>query len=305
MIDKLGSPETYNHYPTGWAVAFSTPYRMFKRYSQYAGGTADPLIIHWPNGFTARAEVRHQYHHCTDVVPTILKCCGLTMPDVVDGVRQEPLAGVSMRYSFDAAAPTQKATQHYKMLSTRGLWHNGWKVSTEHGPMIDKGEFDEDRWQLFHTDVDRSEAHDLAAEHPEKVRELSEFWLTEAKKNNVLPLNDYGVEGIHSLEYRVAPPEDGRYTYYPDTSEIPEAAAARTLGASFKILAEVEFTKGTQGVIVSQGSRFGGYTMFVKGGQLQFVYQLPRHPAGAEAELPGPHVRKAFFRCRFRQGIRQ
>ena len=160
--------------------------------------------------------------------------------------------------------------------------------------MIDTGEFDEDRWQLFHTDVDRSEAHDLAAEHPEKVRELSEFWLTEAKKN-VLPLNDYGVEGIHSLEYRVAPPEDGRYTYYPDKSEIPEAAAARTLGASFKILAEVEFTKGTQGVIVSQGSRFGGYTMFVKGGQLQFVYQLPRHPAGAEAELPGPHVRKAFF----------
>jgi len=289
MIDKLGSPETYNHYPTGWAVAFSTPYRMFKRYSQYAGGTADPMIIHWPKGFKARGEVRDQYHHCTDVVPTILECCGLTMPEVVDGVRQTPLAGVSMRYSFDdAAAPTRKETQYYEMLSTRGLWHNGWKVSTEHGPMINKGGFDDDRWQLFHTDVDRSEAHDVAADHPEKVTELSQLWLAEAKKNNVLPLNDYGVEGIHSLEYKVTPPEDRRYTYYPGTSEVPEASAARTLGSSFKILAEVEFTKSSAGVVVSQGSRFGGYTMFVKDGQLHFVYNFIGIPPEQKLSCPAP-----------------
>jgi arylsulfatase A-like enzyme len=140
MIEKLGSPETYNHYPTGWAVAFSTPYRMFKRYSQYAGGTADPMVIHWPKGFESRGEVRDQYHHCTDIVPTILECCGLAMPDVVDGVRQTPLAGVSMRYSFDDRdTATRKETQYYEMLSTRGLWHKGWKVSTEHGPMINRG----------------------------------------------------------------------------------------------------------------------------------------------------------------------
>ena len=295
MIDKLGSPETYNHYPTGWAVAFSTPYRMFKRYSQYAGGTADPMVIHWPKGFKARGEIRDQYHHCTDVVPTILECCGLTMPDVVDGVRQAPMAGVSMRYCFDDAdVPTRKETQYYEMLSTRGLWHNGWKVSTEHGPMINKGAFDDDRWQLFHTDVDRSEARDLAAEHPEKVEELSELWLAEAKTNNVLPLNDYGVEGIHALEYKVTPPEDGRYTYYPDTSEVPEASAARTLGSSFKILAEVDFTTASQGVIVSQGSRFGGYTMFVMDGQLSFVYNFlgiaPEQKLSCPAPAPGKHV---------------
>ncbi|WP_256462145.1 sulfatase-like hydrolase/transferase [Mycolicibacterium sp. YH-1] len=295
MIDKLGSPETYNHYPTGWAVAFSTPYRMFKRYSQYAGGTADPMIIHWPRGFEARGEVRDQYHHCTDIVPTILDCCGLSMPEVVDGVRQAPLAGVSMRYSFeDADVPTRKETQYYEMLSTRGLWHNGWKVSTEHGPMINRGAFADDRWQLFHTDVDRSEAHDLAAEHPEKVKELSEMWLAEARRNNVLPLNDYGVEGIHALEYKVAPPEDGRYTYYPDTSEVPEASAARTLGSSFKILAEVEFTKASTGVIVSQGSRFGGYTMFVKNGVLSFVYNFlgiaPEQKLSCPLPDPGRHV---------------
>jgi arylsulfatase A-like enzyme len=97
MLDKLGSPDTYNHYPTGWAVAFSTPYRMFKRYASYSADTADPLVIHWPKGIKAKGEVRHQYHHCTDIVPTILECCGVTMPEVVDGAKQTPLPGVSMR----------------------------------------------------------------------------------------------------------------------------------------------------------------------------------------------------------------
>jgi arylsulfatase len=301
MIDQLGSPDTYNHYPTGWAVAFSTPYRMFKRYSQYAGGTCDPLVIHWPKGIRARGEVRHQYHHCTDIVPTILECCGVAMPEVVDGVEQTPLAGVSMRYSFDdAKSPTRKETQYYEMLSTRGIWHGGWKAATEHGPMIDRGRFDEDRWQLFHTDVDRAEAVDLAGRHPDKVAELAALWLAEAKKNDALPLNDYGVVGIHSLEYKVAPPEGGRYVYYPGTTEIPEASAARTLGVSFKILAEVELTQDAQGVIVAQGSRFGGYTLFVRDGQLAFVYNFlgipPEQKLSCPAPTSGRHVVGVEFR---------
>ncbi|MET0892547.1 MAG: arylsulfatase, partial [Pseudoxanthomonas sp.] len=295
MIDRLGSPDTYNHYPTGWAVAFSTPYRMFKRYSQYAGGTCDPLVVHWPKGIKAKGEVRQQYHHCTDVVPTILECCGIKFPDCVDGVKQAPLAGVSMRYSFDDdKAPTRKETQYYEMLSTRGIWHRGWKASAQHGPMINKGGFDQDRWQLFHTDEDRAEAHDLAGRHPDKVKELVELWLAEAKKFNVLPLNDYGVAGIHSLEYKVTPPDNGRYVYYPGTTEVPEASAARTLGASFKILAEVEFAKDSQGVIVSQGSRFGGYTLFVKDRQLNFVYNFlgipPEQKLSGPVPAPGVHV---------------
>ncbi len=301
MLDALGSPDTYNHYPTGWAVAFSTPYRMFKRYSQYAGGTADPMVIHWPKGFTARGELRHQYHHCTDIVPTILECCGLTMPDVVDGVKQTPLPGVSMRYSFDnATAETRKQTQYYEMLSTRGIWHRGWKASTEHGPMIDTGRFDQDRWQLFHAEVDRAEANDLASKYPEKLKELQAVWLAEAKKNNVLPLNDYGIVGIHELEYKVAPPANGRYVYYPGTTEIPEASAARTLGVSFTILAEVEFAPDTRGVIVSQGSRFGGYTLFVKDGQLTFVYNFlgipPEQKLSCPAPTSGRHVVGVEFR---------
>ncbi|HEV2919138.1 MAG TPA: arylsulfatase, partial [Actinomycetota bacterium] len=191
MIDKLGTPETYNHYPTGWAVAFSTPFRMFKRYS-YQGGVCDPLVIHWPAGFETRGEVRQQYHHCTDIVPTILDCCGVEMPEVVDGYQQTPLPGVSMRYSFDdAGAPTTKVTQYYEMLGTRGIWHQGWKAVTEHGPVpIGLGNFDQDRWQLFHTDEDRAEAHDLAGQHPDKLRELTDLWLEEARKYDVLPLND-------------------------------------------------------------------------------------------------------------------
>jgi arylsulfatase len=302
MMDKLGSPDTYNHYPTGWAVAFSTPYRMFKRYSQYAGGTADPLIIHWPKGFKARGEVRHQYHHCTDIVPTILECCGVKLPDFVNGAMQTPLPGISMRYSFDnASAPTRKETQYYEMLSTRGIWHKGWKASTEHGPLINKGKFDQDRWQLFHTDVDRSEAHDLAQQYPEKVKELAALWLAEAKKYNVLPLNDYGVVGIHELEYKMAPPANGRYVYYPGTTELPEASAARTLGVSFKILAEVEFTRNTQGVIVSQGSRFGGYTIFLKGGRLSFVYNFLGIPPEQKLTCPAPTSGKHVVGVEFKK----
>jgi arylsulfatase len=296
MVDKLGSPETYNHYPTGWAVAFSTPFRMFKRYT-YQGGVCDPLVIHWPAGIKAKGEVRHQYHHSTDIFPTILECCGLEMPKVVNGVEQSPLSGVSMRYSFDAAdAPTTKETQYYEMLGSRGIWHKGWKAVTEHGPTSGLGNFENDRWQLFHTDEDRSEAHDLAEQHPDKVEELKALWLEEAKKNNVLPLNDMNPRelGTSGILYRVPVPPDGRYTYYPGTSEIPEQLAANTHNVSFKVFAEVDFTPGSQGVIFAQGSRFGGHSMFVKDGELSYVFNFlgvpPEQRLSAPAPTAGRHV---------------
>ena len=296
MIDKLGSPDTYNHYPTGWAVAFSTPYKMFKRYSSYAGGTCDPLVIHWPKGIKTKGEMRHQYHHCTDIMPTILECCGIEMPEVIDGIKQAPLAGVSMRYSFDdAGAPTKKETQYYEMVGTRGIWHNGWKAATIHAPApSDQGNFDKDVWQLFNIEEDRSEARDLAAKHPEKLKELQELWLAEAKKNNVLPLIDVGVHLIHELEFHAAPPASGRYVYYPGTTEVPEATAPRTLGSSFKALAEVEFTADSRGVIFAQGSRFGGFSLFVKDGKLIFVYNFlgipPEQRLACDAPTDGKHI---------------
>jgi arylsulfatase A-like enzyme len=293
MIDELGGPNTYNHYPTGWAVAFSTPYRMFKRYS-YQGGVCDPLVISWPADITARGEVRQQYHHCTDIVPTILDCCGVQMPDVVSGVEQHPLSGVSMRYSFnDADAPTQKETQYYEMMGTRAIWHRGWKAVTEHGAQSGMGNFERDRWQLFHTDADRSEAYDVADQHPDKVAELKDLWMREALANNVLPLNDLSIDAkdvdqLIKLLYKVAVPPSGQYTYYPGTSPVPEASAANTHAVSYKILADVVVEPHTQGVIFAHGSRFGGHTLYVQDGKIRYVYNFLGIPPLQVLEAPLP-----------------
>jgi arylsulfatase len=218
------------------------------------------------------------------------------MPTHIDGQKQSPLPGVSMRYSFDKAkAATTKKTQYYELAGTRGIWHKGWKASAVHAPMpSNQGKFDKDRWQLFHVDKDRAEAFDLADKYPAKVKEMVKIWMAEAKKYNVLPLIDVDVHTIHELEYHAVPPESGSYTYYPGTTEIPEASSARTLGSSFKIHAELEFTGESQGIICAQGSRFGGYSFFVKGGKLVFVYNFlgisPEQRLACDAPPLGKHV---------------
>ncbi|HEY9308253.1 MAG TPA: arylsulfatase [Microbacterium sp.] len=294
LVDKLGSPDTYNHYPTGWAMAFSTPYRMFKRYS-YQGGVCDPLVIHWPAGIAAKGEVRSQYHHCTDIVPTILEVCGVEMPEEYNGVAQTPLPGVSMRYSFDADGPTNKKTQYYEMLGSRGIWHEGWKAVAEHGPMAGMAKFEDDVWQLFHTDVDRAEAHDLAAEHPEKLEELKALWLEEAKANDVLPLNDLQIIGnakdfetFVAMEFHQPAPPSGQFVYYPGTSEVPERSAANVHNVSYKIAAAVDLTPDTEGVIFAHGSRFGGHALFVKDGTITYAYNFLGIPPEDRIQAPVP-----------------
>jgi len=291
--DRLGSPDTYNHYPTGWAAAFSAPYKMFKRYV-YQGGICDPLVVHWPAGTKARGEVRDQYHHATDIVPTILDVCGVEFPEVVNGVKQTPLAGVSMRYSFDEGeAATRKETQYYEMLGNRGIWHQGWKAVTEHGPILGRGRFEQDTWQLFHTDEDRAEARDLAAEHPEKVAELKELWMSEAKRNNVLPLNDMNVVGADlqrflEMEFHAPVPVSGQYVYYPGTSQVPERSAANVHAVSYKIIAEVDLTSAARGVIFAQGSRFGGHALFCEDGRIHYVFNFLGIPPEQRVSAPMP-----------------
>ncbi|QDP97251.1 arylsulfatase [Microlunatus elymi] len=301
MVDKLGSPDTYNHYPTGWAAAFTTPYRMFKRYV-YQGGICDPLVIHWPAGIKAKGEVRHQYHHSTDIVPTIYEACGVEFPDVFEGIEQTPLSGVSMAYSFDDAdAPTAKKTQYYEMFGNRGIWHDGWKAVTEHGPVSGMSGYDKDKWQLFHTDVDRSEADDLAQDHPEKVAELKARWMAEAEANNVLPLNDLQIIGnpkdfetFMKMEFHVPVPPSGQYVYYPGTSEIPERSAANVHGVSYKVFADVDLEPDSQGVIFAHGSRFGGHALFIKDGQLSYAYNFlgipPEDRISAPVPTSGRHI---------------
>jgi len=273
--DQLGGPETYNHYPTGWAAAFSTPFQMFKRYAQYSGGTCDPMVIHWPKGIKSKGEMRHQYHHSTDVVPTILEVVGLEMPKVYRGVEQYPVNGVSMRYSFDSAqAPTKKERQYYAMLGTRGIWENGWKASAVHAPISGKGHFDDDRWELYHVDEDRAESRNLADEHPEKLQELIKVWFDEADANFVLPLDDRTAVEQLGLARPQAEPPRSRYIYYPETAPVPEGAAVNVRGRSYKILADVEVTKDSEGVIFAHGSRFGGHTLFIKDHKLHYVYNF-------------------------------
>jgi arylsulfatase len=277
LLDVLGGPDTYEHYPTGWAAATSAPFKMFKRYSQYAGGTCDPLVISWPKGIKAKSEVRHQYHHATDIVPTILDICGLKMPKVYRGVEQHPLSGVSMRYTFDAKpdAPTKKKRQYYAMLGTRGIWVNGWKAAAVHAPITGKGHFDEDEWELYHVDEDRSEAIDLAKKHPEKLQALIKAWFEEADKNNVLPLDDRTALEQLGIERPAEEPPRERYVYYPGTCPVPEGVAVNCRGRSYKILADVEITDpDCSGVIFAHGSRFGGHSLFIKDRRLHYVYNF-------------------------------
>jgi arylsulfatase len=294
-FEELGSPETYNHYPTGWAVAFSTPFQMFKRYAQFAGGTCDPLVIHWPKGIKDKGGIRHQYHHSTDIVPTILDVIGLEMPGVYRGVEQYPLNGVSMRYSFDAPdAPTTKKRQYFSMLGTRGIWQDGWKAAALHAPISGKGHFDQDRWELYHVDSDRAEAHNVADQHPEKLQELIAAWFAEAEANFVLPLDDRpAVEQINDERPSGEPPRS-RYIYFPDTSPVPESTAVNIRGRSYKILADVEVTKDSEGVIFAHGSRFGGHTLFIKDGKLHYVYNFlgikPEQTLVSEVLEPGQHT---------------
>ena len=295
-LDTLGSPDTYNHYPTGWAVAFSTPYQMFKRYSQFSGGTADPLVVSWPKGIKARGEVRNQYHHSVDIVPTILEICGLTMPDVYHGVKQYPLSGVSMRYSFDATpdAPTHKHRQYYAMLGTRGIWEDGWLAASLHAPLTGKGHFDQDQWELYHVDTDRSESENLAEKHPDKLKALIAAWFEEADKNFVLPLDDRSAKEVLGTPRPSAEPPRDRYVYYPNTAPVPEGVAVDVRGRSYKILANVETTASASGVIFAHGSRFGGHTLFLKDGKLNYVYNFlgikPEQRLVSGPIAPGKHT---------------
>ncbi|MFE5705533.1 arylsulfatase [Rhodococcus koreensis] len=275
MLDELGSTRTYNHYPNGWAMGFNAPFKMWKRYS-FNGGTCDPCIISWPAGIAARGETRDQYHHAIDLVPTVLDCMGIELPDTVKGYTQHPLQGVSMRYSFDAATiPTAKHTQFYSMLGTRGIWHDGWKAVSTHPAISGWGRFPEDSWELYHTDVDRAELRDLAADEPGRLAELIGLWFHEAGANQALPLDDRSaVEIFTTPRPQLAAPRN-RYVYRAGGAEVPESVAVNIRNRSYSIGALVDLREpGASGVLFAHGSRFGGHALYVKDNRLHYVYNF-------------------------------
>ena len=273
MLDELGSPKTYNHYPNGWAMAFNTPFKMWKRY-EFNGGTADPCIISWPSAIPeGRGELRHQYHHAIDIVPTILDVLGVTAPQAIKGHVQSRFDGVSMRYSVtDASAPSARQTQFFSMLGSRGIWHDGWKAITTHPTLSGWSHFNDDTWELYHTDTDRSELHDLAAEHPGKLRELVNLWFAEAGENKAFPLDDRSaLEIIMTQRPQLSAPRE-RYVYFPGTAEVPEQQAVNLRNRSFTIGALVDIPgPGAAGVLFAHGSRFGGHALYIRDNQLHYV----------------------------------
>ena len=275
-LDELGGPRTYNHYPTGWACAFNTPFKLWKRYANWEGGTADPMIVSWPARITGRG-VRRQYTHAIDIVPTIYECLGVDPPETVKGYTQHPIEGVSFAATFDDAdAKTAKETQFYSMASTRAIWHQGWKAAAIcPSPPNAWSNFTSQRWELFNTEEDPSECSDLAAEHPDKLQELIALWWTEAGRHNALPLETRNAIEIFTTERPQLSKPRNRYVYYPGGAEVPESVAPNIRNRSFTIAAEVTIsTREAGGVLIAQGSRFGGYALYVKDGKLKFVYNF-------------------------------
>ncbi len=275
MLDELGGPKTYNHYSNGWAMAFNTPFKMWKRY-EFNGGTSDACIISWPAGMKAKGELRAQYHHAIDMVPTILDCLGVEPPEAIKGHVQAAFDGVSMRYSFDdASAPSARATQFYSMLGSRGIWHDGWKAVTSHPTIAGWSNFNDDEWELYHTDVDRSELHNLAEEQPDKVRELVNLWFAEAGRNGAFPLDDRSALEIILTPRPLLSPPRARYVYFPDTADVPESQSVNIRNRSYAIGALVDIpAPGAEGVLFAHGARFGGHALYVKGNRLHYVYNF-------------------------------
>ena len=278
MLDELGGTKTYNHYPNGWAMAFNTPFKMWKRY-EFNGGTSDPCIISWPKGMEAKGEIREQYHHAIDLVPTILDCLGVEPPETIGGHVQSDFDGVSMRYSFDhGTLPTARATQFYSMLGSRAIWHDGWKAVTTHPTISGWSHFGHDTWELYHTDVDRSELHNLADREPERLNEMISLWYAEAGRNGAFPLDDRSGIEILTTPRPLLSPARNRYVYYPDLAEVPESQAVNVRNRSYGIGALVDIpAPGAEGVLFAHGSRFGGHALYINNNRLHYDYNWVGH----------------------------
>ena len=278
-IDDFGTPKAYNHYAVGWAHAMDTPYQWTKQVASHWGGTRNGTIVHWPNGMEAKGELRSQFHHVIDIAATVLDAAGLPEPRMVDGIEQMPLHGVSMKPSFDDAdSPERRTTQYFEMFCNRGIYHDGWTAVTRHSiPWIvtEVPPLEADVWELYGPD-DWTQANDLAGEQPEKVAELQQLFLEEAKKYNVLPLDDRRVERFNpDLAGRPQLIKGTRQLLFGGMGRLTENSVVVMKNKSHAVTAEIEVPDGpAKGVIVAQGGAFGGWTLYAKDGKPAYCYNL-------------------------------
>lgn len=290
IMDDLGGPLTYNHYPVGWAHAMDTPFQWTKQVASHFGGTRNGLVISWPKRIKQAGEVRSQFSSVIDIVPTILEAAEVKEPTMINGVKQTPIEGKSLVYTFDnPKAPTRHPTQYFELLANRGVYDNGWMANTsplrlpwaKPAPGVASPDPDDFQWELYHVTEDFSQADNVAAQNPGKLKELQKIFEREAKKYNVYPLDASFAE---RADVRLRPSlTRGRdtFTYHQGTIRVPEGTAPDTKNKSFSITAEINIPEGgAEGVLITQGGRFGGWGLLLMDGKPLFSYAFSNQSQG-------------------------
>jgi arylsulfatase len=306
-LDEIGGPEAYNHYPVGWAWAMNTPFQWGKQVASHFGGMRNPLVITWPYRIKDKGGVRSQFHHVIDIAPTILGAAGIPEPVEVNGVKQKPIEGVSMVYSFDdAGAPGARKVQYFELLGNRAIYQDGWIASSRHGRLPWVGgigsstSFDNDKWELYNLTSDYSQHDDLAATYPDRVSQLQDVFWAEAEKYNVLPLDDRLAERMDPANRPSLIAGRTVFTYYPGMT-VADSSAAPTQNRSYTMTAWLDLPKGgADGVLVAAGGASGGFSLYVKDGRPAYDYNYASWSrttiASAEKLPPGKTVVRAEFR---------
>jgi arylsulfatase A-like enzyme len=305
VIDELGTESAYNHFAAGWAVAGNTPFTWTKQVASNFGGTRNGMVMHWPAGFTAKNEVRSQFHHVIDVAPTIYAAAGVPAPRMVNGIEQRPMEGVSMNYAFDnPTAESTRKTQYFEMIGNRAIYHDGWFAATIHKAPWEpapRRPLTEDIWELYHADQDFSLANNLADQNPEKLEELKKKFLEEAIKHNVLPLDDRSIERFDPVIAGRPDLMNGRtkLTLYEGAKGIPENAFINVKNTSLTITAEVDVPANANGVIICQGGDFGGWSFYMSDGKPTYFYNwvgLEKYAVASTQKVsPGKHTFQVDF----------
>lgn len=300
-VDDLGISKAYNDYAAGWAHAMNTPMQWANEVASHYGGTRNGLVISWPKGIAAKGEIRQQWHHVIDIVPTIYEATGIAAPVSVNGVTQKPIEGVSMMYSFaDGNAKSRRPTQYFEMFANRAIYNNGWIACTT--PTAPRREalpkpvdlINSYKWELYDTTKDFSEADDLAATMPDKLKELQLLFYAEAARHKVLPLDNSKVARLDPSIRPSLTSERTTFTYHQGMTRIPESAIPDIKNKSWSIVAEVEVKGGTTGTIVTQGGLTGGWALYLDKGKPVFHYNyldIAHYNVAAKNPLtPGKHT---------------
>jgi arylsulfatase A-like enzyme len=281
-LDEFGGEGSYGHYAVGWAWAMDSPYQWTKQVASHWGGTRNGTIVHWPKGIKDKGGHRNQFTHVIDLAPTVLEAAGIPAPTIVNGVLQSPYEGTSMFYSFNEAdAPERHETQYFEMFCNRGIYHKGWSAVTKHRtPWAMGGQvmpaFDDDVWELYDGNSDWTQSKDLSKENPDKLHELQRLWLIEAVKYNVLPLDDRQIERINPTSAgRPSLIKGNSQLLFPGMGRLSENSVVDIKNKSFAATSEVDVPAGgAEGVIIAQGGRFGGWSLYAKGGRAKFHYNV-------------------------------